>query len=532
MSTFHPFGATTYNLSGSISSTATSITLSSFLEPVTLTPYTMVLLNTDIAFATIAPKTANSEFISFTGITQNANGTATLTGVTRGLAKKYPFTTDSSYKLPHSGQSQFIISDAPQLFEEYAVKSNDETITGQWTFNSFPITPSNSDASTTVKGVTKLSVAPASATSPIAAGTNDPRIPVAYAVDSVGTDSYAITPSPAITAYAAGQHFTFQAGTANTGTASLNVNGLGAKTIKKVVSNNLTTGDIILNQIVEVVYDGTNMQMLVPGIDIQVFDADGSYTMPVGAKSLTVTAIGAGGGGGGAGVTATSRAGGGGGGGATQATFSASTISSPVTVTLGTGGTAGSAAGGDGGSGGNTTFGSYLTAYGGGGGGGLNANNRRGGAGGGGNNSKGLTGSGTTGGDGGGLPAVSGSLTTVAGVSNYLGGASGGGDTTIGGAGVFGGGGGGGGGDSGQTLTGGGSVFGGGGGGGGGSTGVTTTAGGTSQTAGSGGAGGVNNIAGTDGSAGGGGGGGGHSTGTGRAGGAGGKGRVTVITYF
>ncbi len=260
---YKPFGATTYNLASSISSTATTIVLSSFLEPVTGTPYTMALLDTQIVFATIAPKTTSSEFISFTGITQNANGTATLTGVTRGLSKKSPFTTDSTYKLPHSGQSQFIISDAPQVFYEYAAKNNDETITGQWTFNVTPITPpAVSDASTTVKGITKLSVAPASATSPIALGTNDARALVGYAVDSVGTDSYAITPSPAITAYAGGQVFTFTAGTANTGACTLNVSGLGAKTIKKNVSSDLATGDILANQIVVVEYDGTNMQLV------------------------------------------------------------------------------------------------------------------------------------------------------------------------------------------------------------------------------------------------------------------------------
>lgn len=83
-----------------------------------------------------------------------------------------------------------------------------------------------------------------------------------YAVDSVGTDSYAITISPAITAYTAGQRFTFKAGTVNTGPCTLNVSGLGAKTIKKNVSVDLQTGDILANQIVEVEYDGTNMQLL------------------------------------------------------------------------------------------------------------------------------------------------------------------------------------------------------------------------------------------------------------------------------
>lgn len=85
-----------------------------------------------------------------------------------------------------------------------------------------------------------------------------------YAADSVGTDSYAITLSPAPAAYATGQTFFFKAGTANTGAATLNVNGLGAKTIKKGYNSDLVTGDILANQIVQVTYDGTNFQMMSP----------------------------------------------------------------------------------------------------------------------------------------------------------------------------------------------------------------------------------------------------------------------------
>lgn len=76
-----------------------------------------------------------------------------------------------------------------------------------------------------------------------------------YQVDSVGSDAYAITPSPIVEAYASGQHFTFKAGTANTGACTLNVNGLGAKAIKKDANADLETGDILAGQIVEVVYD-------------------------------------------------------------------------------------------------------------------------------------------------------------------------------------------------------------------------------------------------------------------------------------
>jgi hypothetical protein len=82
-----------------------------------------------------------------------------------------------------------------------------------------------------------------------------------YAADGGASDSYAITLSPAPTAYYAGMTVRFKANTANTGAATLNVNGLGAKTIKKNHDQDLADGDIESGQIVEVVYDGTNFQM-------------------------------------------------------------------------------------------------------------------------------------------------------------------------------------------------------------------------------------------------------------------------------
>lgn len=84
-----------------------------------------------------------------------------------------------------------------------------------------------------------------------------------YAVDAVGTDSYAITLT-GVSAYVAGQTFKLKIATANTGACSLNINGLGAKTIKKEVSSDLTTGDLLANQIVMVTYDGTNFQLQSP----------------------------------------------------------------------------------------------------------------------------------------------------------------------------------------------------------------------------------------------------------------------------
>lgn len=85
------------------------------------------------------------------------------------------------------------------------------------------------------------------------------------AADAGATDDYAITLSPAITAYVTGQMFSFKANTANTGACSLNVNGLGAKTIKKLqggITTDLVDNDIRAGQYVIVIYDGTNMQMM------------------------------------------------------------------------------------------------------------------------------------------------------------------------------------------------------------------------------------------------------------------------------
>ena len=82
-----------------------------------------------------------------------------------------------------------------------------------------------------------------------------------YAADGGGTDAYAITLVPAITAYAIGQVFNFKANTINTGNATLNVNGLGAKNILKNNDQTLEDGDIEAGQIVTVVYDGTQFQM-------------------------------------------------------------------------------------------------------------------------------------------------------------------------------------------------------------------------------------------------------------------------------
>lgn len=82
-----------------------------------------------------------------------------------------------------------------------------------------------------------------------------------YAADAGASDAYAVTLSPVPSAYTTGMVVNFKANTVNTGEATLNVNGLGAKIIKKNKDQTLANGDIKAGQLVTVIYDGTDFQM-------------------------------------------------------------------------------------------------------------------------------------------------------------------------------------------------------------------------------------------------------------------------------
>lgn len=356
-----------------------------------------------------------------------------------------------------------------------------------------------------------------------------------YAASATGTDAYAITVSPAITAYANGQKFRFKADVANTGAATLNVSGLGAITLKKLNDQDLITGDIEANQIVEVVYNSTGpifsiisqLGQTSSALDYQAFTASGTWTKPTGlagTEYVVIQAWGAGGGGGGVDGQAASQpnsAGGGGGGGFYELRVRANVLGATETVTLNPGGAGGAAGVNNGSVGGNTTFGTHLTVYGGAGGVAMNGpgGTGGGGGGGGGNNSAGSIGAGSTGGIGGGFGGGAADNAST----QTDGGGGGGSAGSIGKPGYNGGGGGAAGGAGGAANKAGGSSRYGGGGGASGNA-----AGGTSAFGGAGG-GGVQDATATAGTQpGGGGGGAGSTTNTDYAGGAGALGEVRV----
>jgi len=78
-----------------------------------------------------------------------------------------------------------------------------------------------------------------------------------YAADAGGDDTYAVTLDPVPAAYVNGMVVQFKPATANTGPATLDVNGLGPIAINKLHDQALETGDIEANQIVTVIYNST-----------------------------------------------------------------------------------------------------------------------------------------------------------------------------------------------------------------------------------------------------------------------------------
>lgn len=113
-----------------------------------------------------------------------------------------------------------------------------------------------------------------------------------YLVDTGAADAYVVTPTPAVAAYAAGQRFTFKATNANTGASTLDVSGLGVKTIKKFTDQDLEAGDLEAGSIVEVVYDGTNLQLVSPVASaftkFNKFTATGTWAALAGLSAETL----------------------------------------------------------------------------------------------------------------------------------------------------------------------------------------------------------------------------------------------------
>lgn len=173
---------------------------------------------------------------------------------------------------------------------------------------------------------------------------------------SSGTTTITISPVPAITAYSSDQVFTVLFTGAATGATTININGVGAASLKSYNPAGLKQDPIIAaNTISDIAYDGADFILLdsappeVPVIPrgMQVFLVNGTFTVPADVNFVTVTCIGAGAGGGLAGANMASGGdwqlltGGAGGNGGYGRSVIAVTPGTPIAITVGAGGSKG-----------------------------------------------------------------------------------------------------------------------------------------------------------------------------------------------
>ena len=88
---------------------------------------------------------------------------------------------------------------------------------------------------------------------------------VNYGTTGGTATAYTLTFSPAMPGYVAGQCFVFKPHVTNTGAATLNVQGLGAKSLAKRSGSSLVplvAGDLLLNRLSQACYDGTDLQLM------------------------------------------------------------------------------------------------------------------------------------------------------------------------------------------------------------------------------------------------------------------------------
>jgi hypothetical protein len=135
----------------------TSMTLQSFVDlkgnPLTMANFGIV------GNGTMQPgEQGYEEPISWTGIVQNSDGTATLTGIESVLGV-YPNTGTSGFSLNHGWGTNFVVSNTSGFFSTWANTQNSETIGAPWVFaaeaeNANPKIDSNSYAFTSLDYIT------------------------------------------------------------------------------------------------------------------------------------------------------------------------------------------------------------------------------------------------------------------------------------------------------------------------------------------------------------------------------------------
>lgn len=264
------------------------------------------------AFGTLEPGNGTQEeAISFTGITQNSNGTATLTGVNTVLFKS-PYTATSGLGKTHAGASTFVLSNDAAFYANILDYVNSSLNSG-----AVPATGS-------VQGITKLTQDPAVANTPIAVGAN-----TTYSGTAINSSTNKVIDqlSTSYTSVASGIPIANSAGKLNFGYIP-------------------ASGAVI---------------------DVYTSTGTSTWTKRNGISYVRVFLQAGAGGSGGCAASTNSQGGSSGGGGYTEKLILATALSSSEVVTVGQGGAGGATGANAGSNGGNSSFGTtpYVIASGG-----------------------------------------------------------------------------------------------------------------------------------------------------------------------
>lgn len=397
-----------FNLAGSgVSIADTTMTLSSFKS---IDGVNLALSDFGSAgYMTIEPGSRDrEEQIAFYGVTQNSNGTATLTGIKTVLFLS-PYTESSGFAKSHPGGVVAVVTNTSGFYNKLTAKDNQENITGYWTVPD-PLSATgiankeyvdNLVNGGTVSTNALIEVGTAGETvaagNPVylkaadgrwykAIGTTANTVDVIQLGIAQGAGTAGNAISGGVLRRGVDTHQSGGSAGAIGYISNTSTIATSAGTVERAVGNFATTTTFVFdpqfyygptaNQKAALVGtngtpSSTNKYVTLSGSatpTVQVYTASNTWTKPAGLVYAVIEVVGGGGGGGGSSNSNGFGGWGGGGGGYSKKTVAVASLGATETVTVGAAGAAGTSTG-TGGDGGTSSFGSHASATGGFGGG-------------------------------------------------------------------------------------------------------------------------------------------------------------------
>lgn len=321
---------------GGISSSDTSIKLVALVTPAG------AAINTGDAiggvgsyvYGTIEPASSRKETVACTAITQNSDGTATLTGCSRGMQFTYPYTASTTLALSHAGGSRFVLSDSPQLYQDIIAYANTITAAGVV------------DASGIAKGIVEISTA-AEASSHTAIGGGNTSAPLVLA-SSISSSTRTVNTAQVVISSSTDGYID-QSYLKNIPVLNIANTFTGSNTFATSSTATTTIGAFPAWEI---------------GKQVQIFTSSGTFSVPTGITKIHYRMVGGGGGGA---QGATTANGSGGEAGAYGEGWLSTSATTSIKVTIGALGTGHTGSQGVGTAGTATVFGNIICSGGSGG---------------------------------------------------------------------------------------------------------------------------------------------------------------------